>query len=98
MMMRTTMDWQQRLLLAGAAALLGPAALSAEVTPAGEVEVMTVTAPRVVCEVRPTKIEFDLDGLIDAIDKRIADDQQHDLEAIGTRRIELAMVEVPPRG
>lgn len=98
MTMRTAMDWKQRLMLTGVIGLLSPVALSAEAIPAGKLEVITVTAPRVVAEVRPTKIEVDVAALIDAIEERIADDQAQDLKAIGGRRIELATVGIPTRG
>ena len=64
MIRQTAMEWKQRLILTGVAALLSPVALSAEVTPAGQLDVITVTAPRVVSEVRPTKIEVDMAALI----------------------------------
>ena len=98
MIRQTAMEWKQRLMLTGVVALLSPVALSAEVTPAGQLDVITVTAPRVVSEVRPTKIEVDVAALIDAIEERIADDQEQNLEAIGGRRIELAIVGIPTRG
>lgn len=98
MKMQIAKDWKQRLMLAGAMAFLSPAALSAEAIRASKMDVITVTAPRVVAEVRRTRIEFDLARLIDSIEKQIANDQARDLEAIGTRRIELAIIELPTRG
>ena len=98
MMMQKAMDWKQRLMLAGAMALLSPAALSAEAIRASKLEVITVTAPRVVPELRQTRIEVDVAGLIETVDRQIANDQAKELEAIGSRRIELAVIEVPTRG
>ena len=88
------------LLVAGALALIGQVAVSAEAvaTKAPEtMDVVTVTAKRPE-QPEVKTIEADASATIEAINRRIESDLEKSLERIGAPRIELAISEVPTRG
>ncbi|MGD8339215.1 MAG: hypothetical protein PVH89_00455 [Gammaproteobacteria bacterium] len=98
MKMHTAKDWNQRLMLAGAVALISQAAVGAGTGSAREPEIVRVTAPRVVAEIPRADVEVDVAALIESVNRHIAKQHETDLKAIGARRIELVMSEIPTRG
>ena len=94
-MMQTRMEATLRVMLAAALVVSNQAATSAA---NGEPDVIRATAPRVEADVRQSKIEVDVAALIEAVDRRVAEDLKKDLEVIGAPRIELAISEAPSRG
>ena len=97
-MMHTANVWKQQLMLAGALAVVGPTALASGLGSAREPEVVRVTAPRVEPEIRQTRVDVDVAALIEAVDQAIAKENEQRLEAIGNRRIEIAVSEIRTRG
>lgn len=79
-------------------ALFGQNALGDEVSPSRDPDVIRVTTQRPVDTLTDTRIEIDAQAIIDAIDRRFAEDLEKSLEALGVERIELAISEVPTRG
>jgi hypothetical protein len=97
-MMHTANVWKQRLMLAGALAVVGPTALASGSGLAREPEIVRVTAPRVEPEIRQTQVDVDVAALMEAVDQAIAKENEQRLEAIGNRRIEIAVSEIRTRG
>ena len=98
MLMDTWLKSKRRILVMGALGLFSHAALSSEVEANGKTEQLTVSASRAEIAVVDPRIETDTDAVIDAINRRIAEDLARSLEAIGNARIELAVSEFPTRG
>jgi hypothetical protein len=90
---------RQRVLLAGALALVSQAALSDETNAARtEAEELTVSAPSQEIAIADPRIETDAEAVIEAMNRQVAADLARIIEAISGARIELAISESPTRG
>ena len=88
----------KRILIVTTLGLFSQAALSGEAKASNEPEQLRVFAARPEITVADTRIETNTDAVIDAINRRIAQDLKRSLEEIGNARIELAVSELPTRG
>jgi len=87
------------ILVAGALALLSQGALGGEANTAGsEHEQLRVTAPRPHVELADPRIETDTSAVIEALNRRLAEDLEKSLREISGSRIELAISDVATRG
>lgn len=95
---KTWMKGKRHILIAGALGLFSQAALSGEAKADSEPEQLRVSAPRFEIATTDVRIEANTDAVIEAINRRIAQDLERSLEAIGNKRIEIAASEFPTRG
>lgn len=99
MKIQTVTKRNPSLLVAGALALFSQGALSGDASAArNEPEELIVTAPRPQSEFVSPVIEIDAKALIEALNRRLAEDLKKSLDEINNSRIELAVSEVPTRG
>jgi len=99
MKIETVTNRKLSLLVAGALALTSQVAVSGDPSAArSEPEELTVTAPRPQIGFVSPAIEIDTKELIEALNRRLKEDLEKSLDAIGKSRIELAISEVTTRG
>ena len=101
MKLQTVTKRKYGFLVAGALALISQSAVagdadSSDARAAGQ-DVITVTAERP-RTIRVDGFEPELEGLLEAIDRRIETDLQKRIDRIGRDTIELVISEVPTRG
>ena len=84
--------------IGGLLVLFSQAALSEGIVATRAPEVIWVTAPRIAAQIRESQIRDDMADLIDAINRRVAEDLAKSIDAIGMPRIELVISETPTRG
>lgn len=89
---------KRRILVVAALGLFSQAALSGDAKADGKTEHLKVSATTAEIAIADPRIETDTDAVIDAINRRIAEDLARSLEAIGNARIQLAVSEFPTRG
>jgi hypothetical protein len=98
-MIKTSKAGKSRVLIAGALALLSQGAFSEEGRAAKDTAAdITVSIPNQRIEVEVAKLEASAREHIEALNARIAQEWAERLEAIGRKRFELVIVEVPTRG
>ena len=96
-MIRTVTGFQT--LAAAALALSGQGVLSDETGgKAAEQEVVRVTVPRPPAEPAAPAMSTDARETVEALHRRLAEELQRQLDAIGKTRVELVIAEVPTRG